>query len=79
MPARGKVLKGGSNNLRKVKIKPFSKPPTLPPNFYEQTSAGLLQGTLKVLQRGGQQQSNEQQQQTSLSLQNSYNSVENLV
>lgn len=80
MPARNKVLKGGSSNLKKVKIKPFSKPPTLPPNFYEQTSKELLQGTLKVLDPGhGQQQQPNQPQQSSLSLQNSYNSVVNLV
>lgn len=78
--ARKKVLKGGSGALKKVKIKPFSKPPTLPPNFYEQTSKELLQGTLKVLEPGhGQQQQQNQPQQSSLSLQNSYNAVVNLV
>ena len=88
MPARSsKGLKGGSSNLRKVKIKPFSKPPTLPPNFYEQTSAELLQGTLKVLQHGKHQRqtpttpspSSSTTTTPSLSLQNSYTSVVNLV
>jgi len=86
-----KGLKGGSSNLRKVKIKPFSKPPTLPPNFYEQTSKELLEGTLKVLQQGKEQQqrqgstsnnttsSSSSFSSSNLSLQNSYNSVVNLV
>lgn len=86
MPARSssKGMKGGSSNLRKVKIKPFSKPPTLPPNFYEQTSSELLQGTLQVLQQHGKDPSSRTSTSTttstsSLSLQNSYNSVVNLV
>jgi len=91
MPARSsKGVKGGSNNLRKVTIKPFSKPPTLPPNFYEQTSAELLQGTLKVLQQGKPPNSTTTtasststatsgSSSSNLSLQNSYNSVVNLV
>jgi Cullin family/Cullin protein neddylation domain len=80
---RNMALKGGSANLRKVKIKPFSKPPTLPPNFYEETSQELLHGTLNVLQREKahhqQRQEPSQEQSPSLSLQNSYNAVVNLV
>ncbi|CAB9515599.1 expressed unknown protein [Seminavis robusta] len=75
---RNKALKGGSNSLRKVKIKPFNKPPTLPPNFYEQTSSELLQGTLNVLERG-RAQDQPKDQSSNLSLQNSYNAVVNLV
>ena len=85
MPVRSKGLKGGSNNLKKVKIKPFSKPPTLPPNFYEETSRELLKGTLDVLHRSQQSPSSARSSSSSapskaaLSLQNSYNSVVNLV
>jgi cullin-4 len=69
MPRNKSVLKG---NPRKIVIKPFSKPPALPINYYEQTVSGLLQGTLSVLQR-------EKSDSSFLSLQNSYTAVVNLV
>lgn len=72
MPRNKSLLKGaGSNALsarsrgtggpstsgaRKIVIKPYSKPPTLPADYYDHTVAELLQGTLGVLQQQQQQQ-----------------------
>lgn len=55
---------------KKIVIKGFSKPPTLPENYYEKTSSELLQGTLNIIFNPSAQQ---------LSLQNSYQQVGNLV
>jgi cullin-4 len=63
----------GSGGTKKIVIKPFSKPPTLPPNYYETTSHELLQGTMNIIFAPN----NSQEQQ--LSLQNSYQQVVNLV
>ena len=60
----------GTAAPKKIVIKPFSKPPTLPPNYYEQTSHELLQGTMNIIFDPSKQ---------SLSLQNSYQQVVNLV
>ncbi len=61
----------GSTGSKKIVIKPFSKPPTLPPNYYEQTSQELLQGTMTIIFSPSAP--------PSLSLQNSYQQVVNLV
>jgi len=56
----GPVINSGANNkgtfgstnsssTRKLKIKPFSRPPSLPNNFYDRTSSILLEATLAIL------------------------------
>lgn len=62
----------GSTGTKKIVIKPFTKPPTLPPNYYEETSQELLQGTMTIVFSPSDLPSN-------LSLQNSYQQVVNLV
>jgi cullin-4 len=64
---------GGGAAPKKIVIKPFSKPPTLPPNYYEQTSRELLEGTMNIIFK------NPSEAQKQLSLQNSYQQVVNLV
>ena len=81
MPRNKALLKkraGGSSGGRgpkKIVIRPFQKPPTLPTNYYEETSRELLEGTVDVafnrMIDDGKQQN--------LSLQNSYQQVVNLV
>lgn len=74
--SRNKALmkkRAGGAAPKKIVIKPFQKPPTLPPNYYEQTSRELLEGTLGIIFHP------ESPQQTQLSLQNSYQQVVNLV
>jgi hypothetical protein len=74
--SRNKALmkkRAGGAAPKKIIIKPFQKPPTLPPNYYEQTSRELLEGTLGIIFYP------ESAQQTQLSLQNSYQQVVNLV
>jgi len=55
---------------KKIVIKPFSKPPTLPVDYYDKTSRELLEGTLSIIFKTDAGQ---------LSLQNSYQQVVNLV
>mmetsp|Transcript_20563 Transcript_20563/g.51142 ORF Transcript_20563/g.51142 Transcript_20563/m.51142 type:complete len:879 (-) Transcript_20563:48-2684(-) len=66
---------GGGRGPKKIVIRPFQKPPTLPANYYEETSRELLQGTVDVafnlMIDDGKHQN--------LSLQNSYQQVVNLV
>jgi cullin-4 len=64
--------RSGANGTarKKIVIKPFSKPPTLPENYYEKTSGDLLDGTMNIIFNPSVQQ---------LSLQNSYQEVVNLV
>ncbi|KAL3917111.1 MAG: hypothetical protein SGILL_004866, partial [Bacillariaceae sp.] len=62
---------GSSAPKKRVVIKPFQKPPTLPPNYYETTSQALLDGTLNIIF--------VQENNSNLSLQNSYQQVVNLV
>ena len=66
----------GPSNKKKIVIKPFTKPPALPPNYYEQTSRELLDGTMNVV---FQRSSIQGQSASSISLQNSYQQVVNLV
>lgn len=56
----GVVVLGGRNNKihssttsarSKITIKPFSKPPKLPDNYYEETAQGILKGTLQFLEQ----------------------------
>jgi len=65
---------GGSRGQKKIVIRPFQKPPTLPPNYYEQTSRELLEGTVNVAFTD----MTDCQVQKNLSLQNSYQQVVNL-
>jgi cullin-4 len=74
MKKRGTGTGGGTSSApKKIVIKPFSKPPTLPPNYYEQTSTELLNGTMNIIFNNNDTTSNN------LSLQNSYQQVVNLV
>jgi cullin-4 len=68
MPRNKSLLKTGHSS-KKIVIKPFSKPPALPPNYYETTSREILQGTLSLLET----------KHPSLSLQHSYQAVVHLV
>jgi len=72
----------GGTGTKKIIIKPFSKPPTLPPNYYEMTSQALLQGTMDIIfspNSTGESQQEQTTTTTTLSLQNSYQQVVNLV
>jgi cullin 4 len=68
---------GGSGGTKKIVIKPFSKPPTLPQNYYETCSQELLSGTLKAVfaPHGAAEKGSTQ----AISLQNAYQQVVNLV
>mmetsp|Transcript_45071 Transcript_45071/g.109043 ORF Transcript_45071/g.109043 Transcript_45071/m.109043 type:complete len:788 (+) Transcript_45071:296-2659(+) len=73
MPRSKALMKkraGSGAAPKKIVIKPFSKPPALPANYYEKTSRELLDGTLNIIFNPSAQQ---------LSLQNSYQQVVNLV
>ena len=77
MPRSKAVMKnrsGSGTGTKKIVIKPFSKPPTLPPNYYETTSQTLLQGTMDIIFAP-----DGDSQDQKLSLQNSYQQVVNLV
>ncbi|KAG7352324.1 cullin family protein [Nitzschia inconspicua] len=76
MPRNKALMTKRATAPRKIIIKPFQKPPTLPPNYYEQTSCDLLEGTLNIIFSPEKQQQNQQHE---LSLQNSYQQVVNLV
>jgi len=84
---RSRRLGGGAtkmsskNNPKKITIKPFSKPPQLPPNFYETTSKQLLEATQAVfLQHQNLNSSSSSSTTISMpSQQNSYTSVVDLV
>lgn len=81
MPRNKALLKkraGGSSGGRgpkKIVIRPFQKPPTLPANYYEETSRELLEGTVDVAFNRMIDDGKHQ----NLSLQNSYQQVVNLV
>jgi hypothetical protein len=83
MPRNKALMKKRAVAPRRIVIKPFQKPPTLPPNYYEETSHELLEGTLNIIfkqqQQQQQQQSNDSTNAIPLSLQNSYQQVVNLV
>eukprot|EP00980_Cylindrotheca_fusiformis_P028787 scaffold22642_cov134-Cylindrotheca_fusiformis.AAC.42 len=73
MPRSKALMKkraGNGTAAKKIVIKPFSKPPTLPTDYYEQTSRALLEGTMSIIFNPSAEQ---------LSLQNSYQQVVNLV
>lgn len=83
MPRNKALLKkraGGSTSggrgPKKIVIRPFQKPPTLPPDYYEETSRKLLEGTVDVAFNGMMDDGSKHQ---NLSLQNSYQQVVNLV
>ena len=79
----------GSNTTNKpkiIKIKPFVKPPALPPNYYDETSKELLQGTLDCVFATATtattttgDKENSGGNGGTLSLQNAYQQVVNLV
>lgn len=82
MPRNKALMKkragGGSGSGRgpkKIVIRPFQKPPTLPANYYEEASRELLEGTVDVAFNRMIDGSKHQ----NLSLQNSYQQVVNLV
>ncbi|VEU33363.1 unnamed protein product [Pseudo-nitzschia multistriata] len=95
MPRNKHLMKkravGGSSGGRgpkKIVIRPFQKPPTLPTNYYEQTSRELLEGTVAVafgqtLSSNSSSNNNSSNSNSNnsnnLSLQNSYQQVVNLV
>jgi len=66
---------GSSRRTKKIVIKPFQKPPTLPVNYYEKTSRELLEGTVDA----SFNRMIDDTQCTNLSLQNSYQQAVNLV
>lgn len=73
MPRSKALMKKRAGNgaaAKKIVIKPFSKPPTLPADYYEKTSNDLLDGTMNIIFNSSAQK---------LSLQNSYQQVVNLV
>jgi hypothetical protein len=76
--------RGMAGGRKKIVIRPYQKPPSLPANYYQDTVQGLLRGTLDVLQTdesSSSQQQQKQQQSTpaSISLQNAYTAVIHLV
>jgi hypothetical protein len=87
MPRSKAIMKkraGGGAAPKKIVIKPFSKPPTLPLKYYETTSRELLDGTMNAIFNPPPSSTSPsspppQQQQHALSLQNSYQQVVNLV
>jgi hypothetical protein len=82
MPRSKAIMKkraGGGIAPKKIVIKPFSKPPALPVNYYEQTSKELLEGTMNVIFNPSNSSSNKSPSSQQLSLQNSYTQVVNLV
>eukprot|EP00523_Entomoneis_sp_CCMP467_P006940 CAMPEP_0168731320 /NCGR_PEP_ID=MMETSP0724-20121128/7190_1 /TAXON_ID=265536 /ORGANISM="Amphiprora sp., Strain CCMP467" /LENGTH=920 /DNA_ID=CAMNT_0008778295 /DNA_START=226 /DNA_END=2988 /DNA_ORIENTATION=+ len=89
MPRNKILLKGRgapSKNGNKIVIRPYQKPPTLPPNYYETTVQDLLRVTMAVLdttltKTTTAQSSTGTSTKTSsgMSLQNAYNAVVNLV
>ena len=66
---------GGGRGTKKIVIRPFQKPPTLPINYYDETSRELLEGTVNIAFAGMVDDTKQQ----NLSLQNSYQQVVNLV
>lgn len=71
MPRNKTLLKGShgaANHARKITIRPYSKPPTLPPNYYETTSQPLLESILSVITKKA----------PPISLQNAYTAVVHL-
>lgn len=65
MPRNKSLLKSGHTS-KKITIKPFSKPPSLPDNYYELAVSELLKGTLSVL---------DKHRSPELSLQHAYTTV----
>lgn len=65
---------GVGRGQKKIVIRPYTKAPTLPSNYYEDTSRELLQGTVNVAFTD----MTDTQNQNNLSLQNSYQQVLNL-
>lgn len=47
--SKGSFGSTNSSSSRKLKIKPFSRPPSIPNNFYDRTSSILLEATLAIL------------------------------
>jgi hypothetical protein len=75
-----------NNKATKITIRPYQKPPELPPNYYESAVSPLLQGCLDILTNTTAEGGRQQQQSNattnannSLSLQNSYQTVVVLV
>ena len=96
MKKKQRVGGGGSKNsnnnnkpTKVIKIKPFVKPPALPPNYYDETSKELLQGTLDCVfvttaaaatgDKENAGESSSPSKSNNLSLQNAYQQVVNLV
>jgi len=90
MPRNKALLKkraggGGSGSGRgpkKIVIRPFQKPPTLPVNYYRETSRELLEGTVGIAfhcDGSGKPEQQQEERRRNLSLQNSYQQVVNLV
>ena len=78
MPRDGLKTSGGPRTGRsgrkKIVIRPYQKPPSLPANYYEDTARNLLQGTLNILRKNESEKT-----AVSLSLQDSYQAVIHLV
>mmetsp|Transcript_7539 Transcript_7539/g.11498 ORF Transcript_7539/g.11498 Transcript_7539/m.11498 type:complete len:747 (-) Transcript_7539:77-2317(-) len=64
---------------KKITIKPFSRPPKLPPDFYEKTSQELLSATTSMMLQHKNVAQTPEKPSSSPSLQHCYNSVVNLV
>lgn len=70
---------GGVSGRKKIVIRPYQKPPSLPTNYYENTVQGLLQGTLDVVKNDDKHSRTKEKSAASISLQNSYTAVIHLV
>ena len=78
---RTRANRGSVSNRKKITIRPYQKPPSLPKNYYEDTVKNLLKGTLDILKSDGRSNvtKNENKSSASVSLQNSYTTVIHLV
>lgn len=70
---------GGVAGRKKIVIRPYQKPPSLPTNYYEDTVQGLLRGTLDVVKNDDFHLRTKENSAASISLQNSYTAVIHLV
>ena len=77
MPRNKSLLKGGSGGRsKKIVIRPYQKPPALPPQYYDTTVQELLRVTRAVLQTTTTSTSTSS---STMSLQNAYTAVVALV
>jgi hypothetical protein len=78
MPRNKSLLKGGHTS-RKIVIRPYSKPPTLPENYYDDTVRSLLQSISEASSHRTFTGTAPSPNSTGVSLQNAYKAVVYLV